>query len=105
MYRLLFYKYVTKKLAFEEIGCDFAFATKTTDESITNCITISLCTNFWSHVEELANGSKDECIQYVCNFIIIMSKFKLYLRAQSSGDYVVMEKIENDFCGVFLSPR
>jgi hypothetical protein len=101
MYRLLFYKYITDKLAFEEIGCDFAFATETTDESTTNRMMVSLCISFWSHVEDLANGSKDECIRYVCNFIIIMSKFKLYLRAQLSGDYVIMEKIENDFCGVF----
>jgi hypothetical protein len=31
-----------------------------------------------------------------------MNLFKLYYNSQKSGDFIVMEQIENEFCGVFL---
>ena len=48
------------------------------------------------------NTSKDECWKVICYFFNITNIFNQHQHCMKSGDSILMEKIENEFCGVFL---
>ena len=63
---------------------------------------ITLAKGLIDYVEMKANSTLDNSVAYMCRYWIMMNHFKLYYDAQKNGDSLTMEKIENDFCGVFL---
>ena len=63
---------------------------------------VTIAQRFLDYVNDIANTSTDKSMVYICRYWLLMNVFKLYYNSQKSGDFVLMEQIENDFCGVFL---
>ena len=63
---------------------------------------ISIAQGFLDYVNDRAERSSDKSIVYICRYWLLMNVFKLYYDSQKGGDFIMMEQLENDFCGVFL---
>lgn len=44
----------------------------------------------------------DNSFACACGYWMLTNHFKLCYNAQKNGDFLIMETIENNFCGVFL---
>ena len=76
---------------------------ETSDEnSLRELFCISLATRFDEFVEEKISKSTDKRMLLLLCFYKITKLFKMYQHSMRTGDVVMMEKIEVDFCGVFL---
>ena len=63
---------------------------------------ISMAQGFLMYVNDKADSSTDKSFVYVCRYWLLMNTFRLYYDSQKNGDFILMEEIEDDFCGVFL---
>ena len=97
IYRVLWFKYIIEHTSKQTNDTNMQ-----EDKESIELMTIGLSRGFLEYVECLANTTTDDCLKYACRFFLIMFKFKLYLNAVKVGDAVMMEMVENKFCGVFL---
>ena len=90
--RLLLMKYLSKSTDFKE-------GHVLIDDGET---AIGLAQGLLEYVKIKADTCTDKSVVYICRYWLLMNVFKLYYDSQKNGDFVIMEEIENDFCGVFL---
>jgi hypothetical protein len=63
---------------------------------------VKIATGYLEYMKDLKDNCEDENIKYAVNYWFVMKVFIMYMRSQENGDMLTMEKIENNFCGVFL---
>ena len=63
---------------------------------------VNLAQGFIQFITKKAETSTDFSLVYVYRYCLLMNAFKLYYDLQKSRDFILIEKIENDFCGVYL---
>ena len=57
---------------------------------------------FYDYLDKTIERTTDKRWKIICCFFKITNIFKMHQHSMKSGDTVMMEKIEADFCGVFL---
>ena len=63
---------------------------------------ISLAQGFQFYMDDITDNCINDNILYMANYWHVMSIFIIYMKAQRTGEAVLMEMIENNFCNVFV---
>ena len=63
---------------------------------------ISIATNFNKYISDKIQSTTDRHMKILLCFYKITSLFKLYQQSMATGDVVMIEKVELQFCGIFL---
>ena len=94
VFRLLFYNFITSRIT----NTDLAIL-KNNVNCAEEILAIALSQKFMSYLKECMNNSSDKRWRLFCCFFNVANIFKHHQHCMKSGDTVLMEKIENNFCG------
>ena len=98
---MIVYEEITRMLLFQYLNtCNES--TCDNDQEREGIGAIHIAQGFLKYVNTKAETSGDLSFVYICRYWLLMNSFKMYYDSQKNGDFLMMEKIENDFCGVFL---